>query len=167
MNLERRGVMDSTIHSSIISALERAPSIIIPLIFDMPEAFRKRRPAPAKWSAHEHACHLAEVHPLAFERLRLMLENDHPTIQPYNPEQAHSPDALLSVDLDEALSRFKNDRSNLVSRLRELRPDDWERTADHPEYNGYSVFILFRHFVLHDMFHAYRIEELALNKDWK
>jgi hypothetical protein len=159
--------MEETIHDSIISALERAPSIVIPLIQEMPESLRKRRPAPAKWSAHEHACHLAEVHPLAFERLRLMLENDHPTIQPYNPDQAHSPDALLSVDLDEALNRFREDRSKLVSQLRKLRPADWERAAEHPEYNRYSVFILFRHFMLHDMLHAYRIEELALNKDWK
>jgi hypothetical protein len=55
----------------------------------------------------------------------------------------------------------------LVSRLRELGPGDWDRTAEHPEYNRYSIFILFRHFVMHDMFHSYRIEELALNKDWK
>jgi hypothetical protein len=159
--------MEQAICESVIAALERAPLIILPLILEMPEAFRKHRPASGKWSAHEHACHLATVHPVAFERLRLMLEKDHPTIQPYNPEQAHSPDALLSVNLDEALDRFKEDRSKLVSRLSELNPGDWERTAEHPEYSRYSVFILFRHFVMHDMFHAYRIEELVLNKDWK
>jgi len=96
-----------------------------------------------------------------------MLENDHPTIRPYNPEQEHSPEALLSVDLDEALIRFKEDRSKLISRLHEVRPGDWDRTAEHPEYNRYSIFILLRHFVMHDMFHAYRIEELALSKNWK
>jgi hypothetical protein len=159
--------MEQAICESVIAALERAPLIILPLILEMPEAFRKQRPPSGKWSAHEHACHLAAVHPVAFERLRLMLENDHPTIPPYNPEQAHSPNALLSVNLDEALYRFKEDRSKLVSRLGELNLSDWERTAEHPEYSRYSVFILFRHFVMHDMFHAYRIEELALNKDRK
>ena len=104
---------------------------------------------------------------MAFERLRLMLEQDHPTLRPYLPEQEHAPDALLSVDLEDALGRFKEDRERLVSRLRELRPVDWDRTAEHPEYSRYSIFILFRHFTLHDMFHAYRIEELLLNPEWK
>ena len=75
-------------------------------------------------------------------------------------------DALLQVDLDEALQRFERDRALLVGRLRELRPEDWERTAQHEEYNAYSIFIMFRHLVLHDLFHAYRIEELLLRKDW-
>jgi hypothetical protein len=30
----------------------------------------------------------------------------------------------------------------------------------------YSVFIMFRHLALHDFFHAYRIEELLLKKEW-
>ena len=34
------------------------------------------------------------------------------------------------------------------------------------EYSHSSVFIMFRHLVLHDFFHAYRIEELLLNKEW-
>ena len=30
----------------------------------------------------------------------------------------------------------------------------------------YSVFIMFRHLAMHDMLHAYRIEELLLKKNW-
>jgi hypothetical protein len=30
----------------------------------------------------------------------------------------------------------------------------------------YSVFIMFRHLALHDFFHAYRIEELLLKREW-
>jgi hypothetical protein len=43
---------------------------------------------------------------------------------------------------------------------------DWNRTAEHGEYSHYSVFIMFRHLALHDFFHAYRIEELLLKKEW-
>ena len=28
------------------------------------------------------------------------------------------------------------------------------------------IFIMFRHVAMHDMLHAYRIEELLLKKDW-
>lgn len=158
--------MDSSLSVPVVDALERAPSIVVPLVRELPEAVRKRRPAPAKWSAHEHACHLAAVHPLFVERLDLMLAHDHPTIRPYLPDQ-HDPDgALLTVDLDEALDRFQRERARLVARLRSLAPDAWDRTAEHAEYSRYSVFVMFRHLAMHDHLHSYRIEELLLKKDW-
>ena len=40
------------------------------------------------------------------------------------------------------------------------------RTAEHPEYSHYSIFIMFRHLALHDLYHAYRIEERLLRKEW-
>jgi uncharacterized damage-inducible protein DinB len=153
-------------YREVVDALERAPVVIIPLVREVPEALRKRRPSPGKWSAHEHACHLAAVQPMFFERLDLLLREEHPSIRAYLPERAHAPDALLAVDLDEALDRFRRARAELVARLRDLAPADWRRTAEHEEYSHYSMFILFRHVAMHDMLHAYRIEECLLKKDW-
>jgi len=150
----------------LIAALERAPAIVIPLVRQADPAIVKRRPAPGEWSIHENACHLAEVHPLFFRRLDLLLSQDNPTITSYDPGRDDPEDALLQVDLDEALQRFEHDRRRLGDRLRGLRPDDWTRTARHDEYNAYSVFMMFRHLALHDFHHAYRIEELLLRKDW-
>lgn len=150
----------------IIEALERTPRIVIPLVRQADPAVLKRRPPSGKWSIHEHACHLAQVHPLFFQRLDLMLSEDNPAIRSYDPGRDDPRDALLRIDLESALRRFKDDRDRLVERLRHLRPQDWTRTAQHEEYNSYSVFTMFRHLVLHDFFHAYRIEELLLRKDW-
>ena len=150
----------------LITALEGAPAIIVPMVRQANPAILKRRPAPGEWSIHENACHLAEVHPLFFRRLDLLLSLDNPPITSYDPGRDDPEDALLHVDLDEALQRFEHDRRRIVDRLRSLRPGDWTRTAQHEEYNAYSVFIMFRHLVLHDFFHAYRIEELLLRKDW-
>lgn len=150
----------------IVEALERAPYIVIPLVRQADPAVLKRRPPSGKWSIHEHACHLAQVHPLFFQRLDLMLSQDNPVIRSYEPGRDDPADALLRIDLDEALDRFQRDRSRLVERLRGLKPEDLTRTGQHDEYNSYSVFTMFRHVALHDFFHAYRIEELLLRKDW-
>jgi len=158
--------MEPALYRPVVDALERAPSLVLPLVREVPESLLKRRPKPGKWSAHEHACHLADVQPTFVERLDLMIAQEHPTIRPYLPEREHSEDALLSVDLDEALQRFQRERALLVARLRQLQPPDWDRTAEHPEYSRYSLFILFRHAAMHDMLHAYRIEECLLNRDW-
>ncbi len=158
--------MSELAYRHVVDALDRAPSIIVPLVREVPEQLRKRRPSLGKWSAHEHACHLAAVQPMFFERLELILREEHPSIRAYLPEREHSPDALLAVDLDEALSRFQRERADLVARLGKLQLSDWQRTAQHEEYRHYSLFILFRHVVMHDMLHAYRIEECLLNKEW-
>jgi hypothetical protein len=151
---------------AVIAALERAPSVVVPLVQEVPAAVLKRRPAPKKWSAHEHACHLAVVHKLFFDRLDLMLASPAPVIRPYDPGQSDPDDLLLRMDLADSLRRYVDDRTRLVARLRELSADDWNRTAEHGEYSHYSVLIMFRHLALHDFFHAYRIEELLLKKEW-
>jgi hypothetical protein len=125
-----------------------------------------RRPAPGRWSAHEHACHLAHVHRLFFDRLDVMLASPAPVITPYQPGESDADDLLSRMDLATALRQFVADRRLLVSRLRTLTPADWARAAEHPEYSHYSVFIMFRHLALHDFLHAYRIEELLLRPEW-
>jgi hypothetical protein len=152
--------------SAVIDALERAPSIVLPLVREVPSAILKRRPRPGKWSAHEHTCHLAVVHRLFFDRLELILANPRPVITPYLPDQADPEDMLLNLELASSMAQYADDRSKLVARLRQLTADDWNRTAEHGEYSHYSVFIMFRHLALHDFLHAYRIEELLLKKDW-
>ena len=151
---------------AVIVALANAPAIIPPLVREVPPETLKRRPAPAKWSAHEHACHLAEVHALFTSRLERMLAEERPLLKAYNPDEAMEEGALLKVDLDEALDRFCRDREQLVETLKDLTEDDWLREAVHEEYDHYTVLIMFRHLALHDMLHAYRIEELMLKKDW-
>jgi DinB superfamily len=152
--------------ATVLDALARAPDIVVPLVREVPRDRLTRRPAPGKWSAHEHACHLAAVHPLFVGRLDQMLREPAPRITPYDPSVDHPDDFLLRMDLDEALERFTRDRGALVARLRALAPADWARRAEHGEYSHYSVYVMFRHLAMHDMLHAYRIEELLLKKEW-
>ncbi len=151
---------------AVIEALERAPGVVVPLVREMPERLRKRRPPSGKWSAHEHACHLAVVHDLFFKRLDQILASPRPIIRPYDPGTQDPEDALLRRDLEADLAAYASDRERLVRRLRQLSPSDWQRTAEHGEYSHYSVFIMFRHLALHDFFHSYRIEELLLAREW-
>jgi hypothetical protein len=151
---------------AVIEALQRAPDIVVPLVREVPAFILKRRPEPKRWSAHEHACHLAHVHALFFARLEFMLKDPMPVIKPYLPGDQDADNLLLNMDLTDALARYVSDRSRLVDRLRQLSAEDWMRTATHGEYRMYSVFIMFRHLALHDFLHAYRIEELLLRPDW-
>jgi hypothetical protein len=95
-----------------------------------------------------------------------MLASPSPVITPYEPGESDPDDLLLSMDHEDCLRRYADDRQALVARLRELSDAEWQTRAEHGEYRHYSVFIMFRHLALHDFFHAYRIEELLLKKTW-
>ena len=151
---------------SLIAGLATAPALVTELVSETPEPNLKRRPAPAKWSVHEHACHLAAVEPLFSDRLDLMLSQRHPTVIAYDPPEADQAGALLMLNLDAELRRFTDNRARLVQRLSSLSSEDWGRSGEHPQFARYSIAIMVRHVLMHDMLHAYRMEELALKKDW-
>ena len=152
---------------TLIASLDAAPGIIIGLVREVTPQNLKRRPALDKWSAHEHACHISTGHAVFLARLELMLSDPHPQIKSMAPSPDEEAGSLLSVDLDEALRGYVRERALVVKRLKELSPEDWQRTAEHEAFSHYSVYIMFRHMLIHEMHHAYRIDELMLKKDWE
>lgn len=152
--------------ATLISALGSAPGVIIPLIREVPPQILKRRPSPAKWSAYEHACHLSQSDASFRARLDLILSTPEPFIEVIENSPEDEAGAMLDIDLDESLDRYVRERAALVERLKKLSPDEWQKTAEHEAFDHYSVWIMFRHLLNHEMLHAYRIEELLLKKDW-
>ena len=152
--------------TALISALEVAPGVIIPLIREVPSQILKRRPSPTKWSAYEHAIHLSQSDAAFRARLEMILSTPEPLIKTIENSPEDQAGAMLDVDLDESLERYVRERASLVERLKKLSPDEWRKTAVHEAFDHYSVFIMFRHLFNHEMLHAYRIEELLLRKDW-
>ena len=152
--------------TTLISALATAPGVIIPLIREVPPGILKRRPSPAKWSAYEHACHLSQSDVAFRARLEHILSVPEPFIETIENSAEDEAGAMLDIDLDESLARYVRERASLVERLKKLSPDEWQKTAVHEAFDHYSVWIMFRHVLNHEMLHAYRIEELLLKKDW-
>jgi len=150
----------------LISALETAPGVIIPLIREVPQQILKRRPSATKWSAYENAVHLSQSDAPFRARLDLILSTPSPYIKTIENSPEDEAGAMLEIDLDESLDRYVRERAALVERLKKLSPDEWKKTAEHEAFDHYSVWIMFRHLLNHEMLHAYRIEELLLKKDW-
>jgi hypothetical protein len=150
----------------VTEQLARGPAVVRQLIYEVPSELRKRRPEPGMWSAHEHAVHLPAIYPLMMGRLEQMLRESKPHIKSYEPSRDEPDGALLNLDLDTEMDRFERERRSMVDRLRALTSEQWEITATHDEYAKYGVYIMFRHVALHDVHHAYKIEDRLLRKNW-
>jgi len=153
--------------ANLISALSTAPGVIIPMIHEVPPEILKRRPSAEKWSAYEHAIHLSQSDVAFRARLDLILSSPEPIIKMIENSAEDEAGAMLEVDLDESLERYVRERASLVERLKQLSPDEWHKTAVHEAFDHYSVFIMFRHLYVHEMHHAYLIEQLLLKNDWE
>ncbi len=160
------GVPSTADVEAVLRQLEAGPGFVVSLVAELDPADLKRRPRPGVWSAHEHACHLPDVQPLFVDRLDHILHSAHPVIRSYEPSRDDQDGALLTVDLQEAMKRYSVERTEILDRLRRLTPKQWSIQAEHDEYSHYSVFIMFRHLALHDLYHAYRIEERLLMRGW-
>ena len=152
--------------TTLIIALANAPGVIIPLIREVPPQILKRRPSPGTWSAYENAIHLSQSDASFRARLELILSEPEPFIDVIENSAEDEAGAMINVDLDESLERYVRERATLVEWLKQLSPDEWQKTAEHEAFDHYSVFIMFRHLFVHEMLHAYRIEQLLLKKDW-
>ncbi|MBP9109678.1 MAG: DinB family protein [Pyrinomonadaceae bacterium] len=153
--------------NALVSALATAPGVILPLIREVPPQILKRRPAPAKWSAYEHAIHLSQSDVAFRARLDLILSTPEPVIKTIENSAEDEAGAMLEVDLDESLDRYVRERAALVTRLKQLSPEEWQKPAVHEAFDHYSVFIMFRHLYVHEMHHAYLLEQLMLKNDWE
>lgn len=152
--------------ANLISALETAPGVIIPLIREVPPGILKRRPSPGTWSIYENAIHLSQSDVSFRARLDLILSVPEPWIKTIENSAEDEAGAMFDVDLDESLDRYVRERASLVERLKQLSPEEWHKTAVHEAFDRYSVFIMFRHLYVHEMHHAYLLEQLMLKNDW-
>ena len=150
----------------MLDQLARGPRLVRQVIDEVPPELRRRRPAPGDWSAHEHAVHLPAIYPLVTRRLDQMLRDPSQPIKDYEPSRDDPDDAQSKLDLDAEMDRFDRERAAMIERLKTLAPDQWAIAVEHEEYSHYSAFIMFRHLALHDLYHAYRIEERLLRKEW-
>lgn len=151
---------------AVLAALENAPALLVSLILDVPEPWRKRRPMPHKWSAHEHFCHVVCLESKFRSRLEKLLAQDNPKLEAFYPGPEDEAGGLFDLDLQETIGRFLRERGELVALLRSLPPEIWERPGRHPEYARYDVFWMARHMAVHDLLHGYRIEDILRRTEW-
>jgi len=152
--------------ADVLTQLARGPATVRAVLADVPPLDLRRRPREGKWSAHEHACHLALIEPAWAERAERIIREERPTIMNYDPDADEPADRLMTMDLGAALDAYERGRASLVARLAAIPPAAWGREAVHTGHTRYSLYLMCRHAALHDMLHAYRIEESALGTNW-
>jgi hypothetical protein len=121
------------------------------------EQAQSARGGDESWSVVEVMCHLRDAEEFALNRNKLMLDQEDPTITPYDQEQLAKDRRYADQDFRQALSDFICLRLEHIALLENLSEDDWHRPGQHPEAGRIEIFDHTLHMVCHDTIHCAQI----------
>ena len=117
------------------------------------------------WTIREHLAHLADAQEMLGERLVRFAKEERPVFVPHFPSDDEGTRLPVHLSPAELVGLFRQRRETQLATISSYTHEVWERQAEHPEYTDYSVLILVRHILAHDLWHIYRMEELWLTRD--
>ncbi len=123
----------------IIAFLRSVPNDVEVLCGGVPEDALRRRPVDGGWSAIEIICHLRDSAAEEGLRIRQMLEEDNPTLVPYDPDAWAAERRYQEEDARRALTALRAFFTGLAYQLERLPAAAWERPGIHPESGPTSV----------------------------
>jgi hypothetical protein len=121
----------------------------------------KPRPAPQKWSVQEILAHLADVEEHAMRaRVTAMLEQDMPTLVPFDQEARVVEMCYDQKDPRQSLASFTRQRRANLKWLRKIRPAQLKRQGLHEQVGEVSVEEFLNEWAFHDLGHLKQILEV-------
>jgi hypothetical protein len=120
------------------------------------------RPGPGgKWSARDHLAHLARHHEVMLERLRLILNEERPSLPRYRAEDDPGWGTWRALPLDEVLSLLRTQRAEIVRLVDGLDDEDLARVGVHAALGALTIPDWLEFFLLHEGHHLYQAMLLA------
>jgi len=109
------------------------------------------------WSASDIAAHLADIEVALGWRMRQVLAEDEPELQPFDQNDWAAALRYGERDVEVALNAYAALRAANVEILARLSEQGWERRFKHPEFGPASLRTLVRHISDHDLAHVAQI----------
>ena len=122
---------------------------------------------PQGWSVRQVVHHVPESHMNAYIRFKLALTEDQPTVKPYREDAwAKLPDVAITP-LEVSLQLLAALHSRWVDLLETMKPEDFERTLNHPERGILTLDQMLALYAWHSEHHLAHITSLRERMQWK
>ncbi len=143
----------------LIPGLTLSPAVYRRMYELIPAARLDEPTAEGRFTPREVIAHVADWEPIFTERIKLALENDHPTLVPYDESELAEKNNYRAASVQEMLGRLERDRQVNIALLKSLSPEQLERTCFHPERGEMRVEHIFSMMVGHDMYHLEQLTQ--------
>ncbi|MET3695894.1 DinB family protein [Bacillus oleivorans] len=148
-----------------IRDIEKLPHLVREAVQDLSQEQLDTPYRQGGWTIRQVVHHLADSHMNAYIRIKLAITEHNPTIKPYEEaEWAKLPDYELPIDVSLKLLESLHQRWAYL--LRNLKPDDLEKTFNHPDSGKNSIHLSIGTYSWHGKHHLAHITNLLQSKGW-
>jgi hypothetical protein len=116
-----------------LDAAEKSPKEIAVAVSGLPDKVLRYKPSANKWCILEILGHLADIEIVYAYRIRQMLADKEPVIAPIDQDHWAQNLNYLRVPVPELLAAYGLNRHHTLRLLRELKAENLEKGAMHPE----------------------------------
>ena len=134
------------------------PQKLARLLKGVPKSRLRKRPEPAKWSAHEIMIHLADTEIVYGSRVRLILGQPGVTVIGFDQDVWVTSLSYGKRSAATALEQFTAMRKANIDLLKAVKPEQWKHFGMHSERGEESVETLVSMMAGHDINHMAQIE---------
>ena len=144
----------------ILKTLRATPVVLRALVGEIENDRLRTRPAAGEWAIIEVVGHLADTEERALGRVRRMLREDNPVLEPFDQEALAEERHYLNLDLNQELDRLEQLRRQHLALLEALDASGWERTGRHGDHGMMSVELYGTHVAAEEVDHLAQIARL-------
>jgi hypothetical protein len=144
----------------ILKALRATPVVLRALVGEIENDRLRTRPAVGEWAIIEVVGHLADTEERALGRVRRMVAEDTPFLEPFDQEALAEERHYLDLDLNQELDRLEQLRRQHLALLEALDASGWERTGRHGDHGMMSVELYETHVAAEEVDHLAQIARL-------
>jgi hypothetical protein len=142
-----------------LKKIELFPTLLINLVAGLNDADLNQK--VVNWTIREVIHHLVDSHINSYIRIKLCLTENNPTIKPYD-ESAWSRLPDYKFPIKNSLLILEGIHSKCTQILRQMNPEDWNKTFFHPEHNkSFTLEEYLGSFASHGEYHMSLIKKIA------
>ena len=123
----------------VTAYLRKVPDLIDEVIEGLSDDELRRRPSPDEWSILGVCCHLRDSAAEEGLRVRRLVEEDGPTLEPYDQEARAIERDYQGEDVQRLRTGLRAFWGGLAYQLEGLTDEQWERGGNHPEWGAVTV----------------------------
>ncbi len=164
--LERKSVLTNGERTAAIDALAAAPNQLRAAVAGLSDGQLDTPYRPGGWTVRQLVHHVADSHLNAYTRFRLAFTEENPVIKPYQEAKWAELDDARTMPIDVSLSILDAMHSRLVTLLRAMPADSFQRMLSHPKDGPMTVDALLTVYSWHGKHHVAHVTSLKEREQW-